>query len=34
MPRYVIEQQAVRGGFACNRVSPVRAVIDPTTAER
>jgi hypothetical protein len=34
MPRYVIEQQGAQGGFACNCVSPVRAVIDPTTAER
>ena len=30
----LIEQHAARGGFPCNRVSPVRAVIDPTTAER
>ena len=30
----LIEQHAARGGFPCNRVSMVRAVIDPTTAER
>ena len=30
----VIEQHAARGGFPCNRVSLVGAVIDPTTAER
>ena len=30
----LIEEHAARGGFPCNRVSPVRAVIDPTTAER
>jgi hypothetical protein len=30
----LIEQHAARGGFPCNRVSPVRAVIDPTTAEQ
>jgi hypothetical protein len=30
----LIEQHAARGGFPCNRVSLVRAVIDPTTAER
>jgi hypothetical protein len=34
MPKYVIEHHAARGGFPCNRVSAVRAVIDPTTAER
>ena len=30
----MIQQHAARGGFPCNRVSLVRAVIDPTTAER
>ena len=30
----LIKQHAARGGFPCNRVSLVRAVIDPTTAER
>ena len=30
----LIEQHAARGGFPCNRVSLVHAVIDPTTAER
>jgi hypothetical protein len=30
----LIEEHAARGGFPCNRVSPVRAVIDPTTAEQ
>jgi hypothetical protein len=30
----LIEQHAARGGCPCNRVSMVRAVIDPTTAER
>jgi Protein of unknown function (DUF4242) len=30
----LIREHAARGGFPCNRVSPVRAVIDPTTADR
>ena len=29
----LIREHAKRGGFPCNRVSEVRAVIDPTTAE-
>ena len=28
-----IMEHAARGGFPCNRVSQVRAVIDPATAE-
>ena len=30
----LIREHAARGGFPCNRVSLVNAVIDPTTAER
>ena len=30
----LIQQHAARGGFPCDRVSLVRAMIDPTTAER
>ncbi len=30
----LIREHAARGGFPCDRVSPVHAVIDPTTAER
>ena len=30
----MIREHAARGGFPCNRVSQVHAVIDPTTAER
>jgi hypothetical protein len=30
----LIEQHAARGGFPCNRVALVQAVIDPTTAEQ
>lgn len=29
----IIKTHAVQGGFPCNRISEVRAVIDPTTAE-
>jgi hypothetical protein len=29
----LIRQHAAQGGFPCNRVSEVRGVIDPTTAE-
>lgn len=29
----LIKEHATRGAFPCNRVSEVRAVIDPTTAE-
>ena len=29
----LIKEHAARGGFPCNRVSHVRDVIDPTTAE-
>jgi Protein of unknown function (DUF4242) len=29
----LIREHAKRGGFPCNRVSEVRAVIDPTTSE-
>jgi len=29
----IIREHAQRGGFPCNRISQVRAVIDPTTAE-
>ena len=29
----LIREHAKRGGFPCNRVSEVRGVIDPTTAE-
>jgi hypothetical protein len=28
-----IKEHAARGGFPCNRVSRIREVIDPTTAE-
>lgn len=28
----LIEEHARRGGFPCDQVSPVRTVIDPTTA--
>jgi len=30
----LIREHAARGGFPCDRVSPVHSVIDPTTAER
>jgi hypothetical protein len=30
----LIREHAKRGGFPCNRVSEVRGVIDPTTAEQ
>jgi len=30
----IIREHATRGGFPANRISEVRAVIDPTTAER
>ncbi len=30
----VVRQHAAEGGFPANRVSEVRAMIDPTTAER
>jgi len=30
----LIREHAARGGFPCDRVSAVRAVIDPTTAEQ
>jgi hypothetical protein len=30
----MVRQHAEQGGFPANRVSEVRAVIDPTTAER
>ena len=29
----LIQQHAAQGGFPCNRISEVRDVIDPTTAE-
>ena len=29
-----VRKHAEQGGFPCNRVSEVRSVIDPTTAER
>jgi hypothetical protein len=29
----VIREHAQRGGFPCNKISRVRTVIDPTTAE-
>jgi hypothetical protein len=29
----LLEEHATRGGFPCNRVSAVREVMDPTTAE-
>ena len=29
----LIREHAARGGFPCNRISEVRAMIDPTTAE-
>ncbi|HEY7037972.1 MAG TPA: DUF4242 domain-containing protein [Methylomirabilota bacterium] len=29
----LIQKHAALGGFPCNRISEVRAVIDPTTAE-
>ena len=29
----IIREHAQRGGFPCNRISQVRSVIDPTTAE-
>jgi hypothetical protein len=29
----LIKEHATRGGFPCNRVSEVRGVMDPTTAE-
>ena len=29
----IIREHAAQGGFPCNRISEVRAVIDPTTAE-
>jgi hypothetical protein len=31
--RELIEQHARQGGFPANRISEVRAIIDPTTAE-
>ena len=30
----LIREHAKRGGFPCTRVSEVRAIIDPTTAEQ
>jgi hypothetical protein len=30
----LIREHAKRGGFPCNRVSEVRGVIDPTTADQ
>ena len=30
----LIREHAARGGFPCDQVSPVQAVIDPTSAER
>jgi hypothetical protein len=32
--RQLIEEHARQGGFPANRISEVRAVIDPTTAEQ
>jgi hypothetical protein len=32
--KQVIEEHAKRGGFPANRISEIRSVIDPTTAER
>ena len=29
----IIREHAQRGGFPCNKISQVRSVIDPTTAE-
>jgi hypothetical protein len=32
--RQMIEEHAKRGGFPANRISEVKATIDPTTAEK
>jgi hypothetical protein len=32
--RQIIEEHAKQGGFPANRISEVRSVIDPTTAEK
>ena len=32
--KQLIEEHAKRGGFPANRISEIRATIDPTTAER
>lgn len=32
--RATVEEHAKQGGFPANRISEVRSVIDPTTAER
>jgi hypothetical protein len=31
--KQLIEEHARKGGFPANRISEVRAIIDPTTAE-
>jgi hypothetical protein len=32
--RQMVEEHAKQGGFPANRISEVKSVIDPTTAER
>ncbi len=32
--KQIIEEHAKQGGFPANRISEIRSIIDPTTAER